>query len=414
LPLNFLFDRTSEMDTLPIDRVPAAAPVHKDSATQARARRRPIAWIAAAALLAALALGTVPRIFAHRALIQQTATLAVPTVSVMRPQAAPPVQEVLLPGDVEAFQQTPIYARASGYLKKWYVDIGGHVKAGQLLAEIDAPEVDDQLRQARADQKQAEANQQLAALTAERYKNLLVSNSVSRQEADVMASDAQAKQALLEAADSNVARLEKLQSYEKVYAPFDGTITARNVDVGALIEAGSAGGPARELFDLAQTSTLRVYVDVPQDYSRQAAARDAGGYLTLSQFPDRKFPGKIARNARAINPVTRTLRLEVDVPNPDGALLPGSYAQVHLQLHAARPGYSLPVNTLLFRPQGVQVATVNKDGVVALKTITIGRDFGSRVEVASGLVGEEAVILNPTDAIAEGTKVRVGTARPQT
>jgi membrane fusion protein, multidrug efflux system len=370
--------------------------------------------IAAALVLAALALGIVPRVVAHRALAQQTAVLAEPTVSVMPPEPAPDLQEVLLPGDVEAFRQTPIYARASGYLKRWYVDIGAQVKAGQLLAEIDAPEVDDQLRQAGADQSQAQANQQLAEVTARRYQDLLVTNSVSRQEADAMASDAKAKQALLEAATSNVARLEKLQSYEKVYAPFDGTITARNVDVGALIEAGSAGGPARELFDLAQTRTLRVYADVPQDYYQQAAAHGAKAYLTLSQFPGRRFGGEIVRNAGAINPVTRTLRLEVDVPNTDGALLPGSYAQVHLQLHAAHPAYSLPVNTLLFRPQGVQVATVGSNGTVVLKTITIGRDFGSRVEVASGLVGDEAIILNPSDAIADGTTVRIATARPQT
>jgi membrane fusion protein (multidrug efflux system) len=370
--------------------------------------------MAAPLVLAALALGIVPRIMAHRALAQQTAVLAEPTVSVMRPQPAPDLQEVLLPGDVEAFRQTPIYARASGYLKKWTVDIGAQVKAGQLLAEIDAPEVDDQLRQARADQNQAQANQQLAEVTARRYRDLLVTNSVSHQQADAMASDAKAKQALLDAATSNVARLEKLQSYERVYAPFGGTITARNVDVGALIEAGSAGGASRELFDLAQTGTLRVYVDVPQDDTRQAVEHGAQAYLTLSQFPGRRFPGEIARNAGAINPVTRTLRLEVDVRNADGALLPGSYAQVHLQLHAAQPTYSLPVNTLLFRPQGVQVATVGSGGTVVLKTITIGRDFGSRVEVASGLAGDEAVILNPSDAIADGTRVRLATARTQT
>jgi membrane fusion protein, multidrug efflux system len=381
--------------------------------TPSSVRRRSILWTAAALVFAALALGVVPRLLARRALAQQTVALAEPTVSVIRPQPAPALQEVLLPGDVEAYRQTPIYARASGYLKKWTVDIGGQVRAGQLLAEIDAPEVDDQLHQAGADQKQAQANQELAAVTAQRYHDLLVSNSVSRQEADAMASDAKAKEALLEAANSNVARLEKLQSYEKVYAPFDGIVTARNVDVGALIEAGSAGGPARELFDLAQTGTLRVYVDVPQDDSRQAAAPGAGAYLTLSQFPGRKFPGQIVRNAGAINPVARTLRLEVDVPNADGALLPGSYAQVHLQLHAAQPAYALPVNTLLFRPQGVQVATVDGHGEVLLKTITIGRDFGSRVEVASGLAGDEAVILNPSDAIADGVKVRVSATGPQ-
>jgi membrane fusion protein, multidrug efflux system len=401
------------MKTPPINHASAPSRVQRDSANPIPAGRRWILRMAAVAFLAALALGIVPRFFAQRALARQTASLAEPTVSVMRPQAAPAMQEVLLPADVEAFRQTPIYARASGYLKKWTVDIGAQVKAGQLLAEIDAPEVDDQLRQARADQKQADANQQLAQVTAQRYRDLLVSNSVSRQEADVMASDAKAKQALLEAADSSVARLEKLQSYEKVYAPFDGTVTARNVDVGALIDAGSAGGPARELFDLAQTGTLRVYVDVPQDYSRQAVAPDAQAYLTLSQFPDRRFPGKIVRNARAINPVARTLRLEVDVPNADGALLPGAYAQVHLELHAAQPRYSLPVNTLLFRPQGVQVATVDGNGAVTLKTITIGRDFGTRVEVASGLAGDESVILNPTDAIAQGAKVRVAAKGPQ-
>jgi membrane fusion protein, multidrug efflux system len=401
------------MDTLPLDRTSAPAPVHGDSAKPARTRRRLIPWIAAAPVLVALALGIVPRMSAQRALARQTASLAEPTVSVMHPQVAPATQEVLLPGDVEAFRQTPIYARASGYLKKWTVDIGGQVKAGQLLAEIDAPEVDDQLRQASADQKQAQANEQLADVTAQRYKDLLVSNSVSRQDADAKSADAQAKQALLEAANSNVARLQKLQAYEKVYAPFDGTITARNVDVGALIEAGSAGGPARELFDLAQTRTLRVYVDVPQDYSRQAMAASARASLTLSQFPGRKFAGEIVRNARAINPVTRTLRLEVDVPNADGALLPGSYAQVHLELRADQPRFSLPVNTLLFRPQGVQVATVDSTGAVDLKTITIGRDFGSRVEVASGLAGDEAVILNPSDAIAQGAKVRVAATGAQ-
>ena len=385
------------MEPLPTDRAPIPAP-----------RRRIVVGIVAVAILAALAIGIVPRTFARRALAEQTAAMAEPTVAVMRPQAAPEMQEILLPGDIEAFQQTPIYARASGYLKQWTVDIGAHVNAGQLLAEIDAPEVDDQLRQARADQKQADADQRLADVTAQRWKDLLASNSVSRQETDMKASDALAKQALLEAANSNVARLEKLQSYEKIYAPFDGTIIARNVDTGALIDAGSAGGPARELFDLAQTGTLRVYVDVPQDYSQQAAAPGAQAYLTLSQFPDRKFPGQIARNAGSINPVTRTLRLEVDVPNADGALLPGSYAQVHLQLHAAQPQYALPVNTLLFRPEGVQVAIVDKNGAVALKTISIGRDFGSRVEVASGLAGNENVILNPTDAIAQGARVRVG------
>ena len=372
-----------------------------------RSRSAAILWGAAAVVMVALAVGIAPRVLAQRALTRQTAALSEAAVAVMHPQPAPQQQEIVLPGDVEAFRQTPIYARASGYLAKWTVDIGSRVTAGQLLAEIDAPELDDQLRQARADRKQALANQQLAQVTAGRYQDLLKTNSVSRQEADAMAADAEAKQALLEAANSNVARLEKLQSYEKVYAPFDGTITARNVDVGALIEAGSAGGPARELFDLAQTGTLRVYVDVPQSTSRQASAPGAKAYLTLPEFPGRRFAGAVARSAGAINPVTRTLRVEVDVPNADGAVLPGAFAQVHLQVNSGQAAWSLPVNMLLFRPQGVQVATVNSQGQVLLKTIAIGRDFGSRVEVASGLSGDEDIILNPSDAIFDGMKVRV-------
>ncbi|MBV8323273.1 MAG: efflux RND transporter periplasmic adaptor subunit [Hyphomicrobiales bacterium] len=372
-----------------------------------RSRSAAILWGAAAVVMVALAVGIAPRVLAQRALTRQTAALSEAAVAVMHPQPAPQQQEIVLPGDVEAFRQTPIYARASGYLAKWTVDIGSRVTAGQLLAEIDAPELDDQLRQARADRKQALANQQLAQVTAGRYQDLLKTNSVSRQEADAMAADAEAKQALLEAANSNVARLEKLQSYEKVYAPFGGTITARNVDVGALIEAGSAGGPARELFDLAQTGTLRVYVDVPQGTSRQASAPGAKAYLTLPEFPGRRFAGAVARSAGAINPVTRTLRVEVDVPNADGAVLPGAFAQVHLQVDAGRAAWTLPVNMLLFRPQGVQVATVNSQGQVLLKTIAIGRDFGSRVEVASGLSGDEDIILNPSDAIFDGMKVRV-------
>ncbi|MBV8420586.1 MAG: efflux RND transporter periplasmic adaptor subunit, partial [Hyphomicrobiales bacterium] len=262
-----------------------------------RSRSAAILWGAAAVVMVALAVGIAPRVLAQRALTRQTAALSEAAVAVMHPQPAPQQQEIVLPGDVEAFRQTPIYARASGYLAKWTVDIGSRVTAGQLLAEIDAPELDDQLRQARADRKQALANQQLAQVTAGRYQDLLKTNSVSRQEADAMAADAEAKQALLEAANSNVARLEKLQSYEKVYAPFDGTITARNVDVGALIEGGSAGGPARELFDLAQTGTLRVYVDVPQSTSRQASAPGAKAYLTLPEFPGRRFAGAVARSA---------------------------------------------------------------------------------------------------------------------
>jgi membrane fusion protein (multidrug efflux system) len=294
-------------------------------------------------------------------------------------------------------------------LKSWSADIGTHVKAGQLLAVIDAPEVDDQLRQARADEQQALANSQLAQVTAQRWQQLLQTNSVSRQETDMKVSDAQAKQALLASTQANVGRLTQLQSYEKVCAPFDGVITARNTDVGALIQAGSAAGPVKELFDIATTSTLRVYVDVPQNDSA-VSVDGIAAYLTLPQFPGRTFPGTIARNTGAINAVTRTLRVEVDIPNPGSTVLPGSYGQVHIALPTAHPGYALPVNTLLYRPQGVQVATVDPQGKVALKTLTLGRDFGTRIEVLTGLGPNDSVILNPSDSIAQGESVHVATS----
>jgi membrane fusion protein, multidrug efflux system len=303
-------------------------------------------------------------------------------------------------------QQTPIYARTNGYLKNWYVDIGAQVKSGQLLATIDAPEVDDQLRQARADVMQARANARIAHVTAQRWQQALQTNSVSHQETDMRVADDEAKQAYLASMESNVARLSHMQSYQKVYAPFDGVITARNVDVGALIEAGSAGGPSRALFDIARTNLLRVYVDVPQSYS-DVAVNGTRAHLALPQFPGRTFSGTVVRNTGAINATTRTLRIEVDIPNAGDTVLPGSYGQLHLTLPTPHPGFSLPANALLYRPQGVQVATVDAQGKVALKTIGPGRDFGSRIEVLTGLAASDAVILNPADSIVSGESVRV-------
>jgi membrane fusion protein, multidrug efflux system len=363
----------------------------------------------AAGFAVALAVGIVPRLDARAALQRQTAALAVPTVQVTLPTVAPPDQTLVLPGDIEAYRQTPIFARTNGYLKAWYADIGTHVKAGQLLATIDAPEVDAELRQAHADAAQAQANDQLAQVTASRWQQLVQTHAVSQQETDIKESDAQAKHAALLAAQSNVARLAQMQSYEKVYAPFDGVITARNVDVGALIDAGSAGGPAREMFDLAQTGVLRVYADVPQN-DAGTSLDGTSACLEVSQIPGTCLPGTVARNAGAINPVTRTLRIEVDVPNANGAVLPGSYGQVRLSLKAARPGLSLPVNTLLYRPQGLQVATVDAQHEVLLKTIKPGRDFGTRIEVASGLAATDRVILNPSDSITNGQAVRVSSS----
>jgi len=381
----------------------------KDAPHPTAPRRSRLILLAATALGLALCAGIWPRLNAQAALTRQTVALAVPAVQVTKPSAAAATQELVLPADIEAERQTPIFARTDGYLKSWSVDIGTHVKAGQLLAVIDAPEVDDQLRQARADEQQALANSQLAQVTAQRWQQLLQTNSVSRQETDIKVSDAQAKQALLASMQANVHRLTQLQSYEKVGAPFDGIITARNTDVGALIQAGSAGGPVKELFDIATTSTLRVYVDVPQNDSA-ASVDGIAAYLTLPQFPGRTFPGTIARNTGTINAVTRTLRVEVDIPNPDASVLPGSYGQVHMALPTARPGYSLPVNTLLYRPQGVQVATVDAQGKVALKTLTLGRDFGTRIEVLTGLGPNDNVILNPSDSIAQGESVHIDTS----
>jgi RND family efflux transporter MFP subunit len=280
------------------------------------------------------------------------------------------------------------------------------VKAGQLLAEIDTPEVDDQLHQARADLNTAEANYRLAEKTAARWQALLKTDSVSKQEADQTQGDMEAKKAALESARFNVARLEKLQAFKKIFAPFDGVITARNTDLGALIDAGSGGGPGKELFHLASTTKLRVYVNVPQVYSRDAVPGMEAD-VTLTEFPGRTFKGSLVRTTQAIDAASRTMLAEVGVDNPTGELLPGAYAQVHLKLRTSNTAVVVPVNTLIFRSEGVQVAVVQPDQRVALKRIVVGRDFGTEVEVVSGLDKGEAVILNPSDSIAAGTQVRI-------
>lgn len=396
---------TQHPEPVPDAREPRQAAQTTPAGLQ-RGRRilRLTAIVAGVALI--IAAGIVPRLNARAALVQQTAALAVPTVQITLPAVAPPEQSLVLPGEIEANQQTPIFARTNGYLKAWYADIGTHVKAGQLLATIDAPEVDAALRQARADAQQAQANAQLAEVTASRWQQLVQTHAVSQQDTDMKQSDAQAKRAALVAAQSNVARLAQMQSYEKIYAPFDGVITTRNVEVGALIDAGSAGGPAKELFDLAQTSTLRVYADVPQGYAG-TSLDGTPACLVVAQLPGRCVQGMVARNSGAINPVTRTLRIEVDVPNAEGAVLPGSFGQLRVSLRTAQPGLSLPVNALLYRPQGLQVATVDAQQHVLLKTIKPGRDFGTRIEVDSGLAATDRVILNPSDSISNGEAVRV-------
>jgi RND family efflux transporter MFP subunit len=371
--------------------------------------RRSHWWIFLLILVVAVLLvvfGILPRIQARTALRQETLRMAVPTVAVVQPKRSAPSQEIVLPANVQAFADAPIYARTNGYLRRWYVDIGSRVKEGQLLAEIDTPEVNQQLRQARADLGSSQANLNLSKITADRYQGLLKTDSVSKQESDNAAGDYEAKQASLQSAQANVKRLEELQSFQRIYAPFSGVITARNTDVGALINSGSTGGNGNELFHIAQPDKLRVYVSVPQIYS-QAAKPGIAADLTLAEFPGRRFQGKLVRTANAIDPTSRTLLVEIAVDNPTGQLFTGSYAEVHFKLPTPTSSLILPVNTLLFRSEGLRVATVGQGQKVELKQITLGHDFGSEVEVVAGLNGNENVIVNPPDSVADGETVRI-------
>lgn len=344
------------------------------------------------------------RVRANTALEHETLANSIPTVAVIDPKVTAGAEEVVLPGNMQAFVDTPIWARASGYLKIWYVDIGARVKQGQLLAEIEAPEVDQQLQQARANLATDEANLKLAQITAERYANLFKTDSVAKQDVDNAVQGAAARVATVNSAQADVARLEQLVAYEKVFAPFDGVITARNVDVGALVDADT-NTPGKELFHLASNSTLRVYVNVPEIYSR-AAKPGVDSYLTLSEFPGRRFHGRIVRNADAIDVNSRTLLVEVDVRNPTGELLPGSYVSVHFKLPSRVEAVTIPVNTLLFRSQGLQVAVV-RNGRTQLVPVVMGHDFGNAVEIVSGITRNDSVIVNPSDSILSGEQVQV-------
>ena len=363
-----------------------------------------IAVVALLIVAAVVIAGVVPRLKARAALRITTYENAIPTVNVIRPKMGAPQNEIVLPGNIQAFNDSPIYARTDGYLKKWYVDIGAHVKAGQLLAEIETPEVDQQLDQARADLNTAQANLQLSKITAERYQGLAQSDSVSKQDVDNATSDFAAKKAMVASAQSNVGRLEELQAFEKIYAPFDGVITARNTDIGHLINSG-AGSPATELFHLAAVQELRVYVNVPQEYS--ALARPGlKADLTLQEFPGKRFPGTLVRTADAIDQASRTLLVEVDVNNRTGELLPGAYAEVHLSVPSGAPTYILPVSALIFRSAGLQVGTVQNGDKTKLVDITPGRDMGNEIEVVSGLNAGDLVIVNPPDSLISGETVR--------
>ncbi|HUJ83714.1 MAG TPA: efflux RND transporter periplasmic adaptor subunit [Candidatus Acidoferrales bacterium] len=351
--------------------------------------------------------GVLPRVKARAALKAATNDLAIPTVSVAHPQLGAPQTEIVLPGNVQAFTDSPIYARTNGYLKKWYVDIGARVKANQLLAEIETPEIDQQLDQARADLNTAEANFALSKITADRYQDLLKTDSVSKQDVDNANGDFAAKKAMVASAQSNVKRLEELQSFEKIYAPFDGVITARNTDIGHLINSG-AGAPATELFHIAAIQELRVYVNVPQQYS-PSAKPGLTADLTLQELPGRRFRGTLVRTADSIDLATRTLLVEVDVDNRSGELLPGAYAEVHLKVPAGTPTLILPVSALIFRSDGLQVGTVENGNRAALKNVVLGHDLGSQVEVVSGLTPDDFVITNPPDSLVSGEIVRIAT-----
>jgi RND family efflux transporter MFP subunit len=396
-----------------IETESTSTPSSTPSRTGRRLRHFLIVVLAAAAALvfaSQIYSGIRTRVDAAARLQQTTEQSAVMAVDVTHPLSAAPTQEVVLPGSTQAFVDSPIYARTSGYLKRWYFDIGARVKEGDLLAEIETPEIDQQLRQARADLDTAKANQDLAQTTADRWQFLLQSGSVSKQETDQAVSNLRAQKAAVEANSANVHRLEDLQSFEKVYAPFDGVITVRSTDIGALINAG-AGTPAQELFHMVSIARLRLFVAVPEVYSR-AAQNGAKASLTLDEFPGERFTGTLVRNSNSIDPASRTLNTEVDVDNPTGRLLPGAYVSMHLKLPEVVRTVTVPVNTLLFRSEGLRVGVV-RNGEAVLEPITIGRDFGSTVEVVSGLDRSASVILNPTDSLITGTPVRANQAKTQ-
>jgi RND family efflux transporter MFP subunit len=353
--------------------------------------------------------GIFTRVHSRAALKQEAQQASVPVVLVTVPKHSDASDELVLPGDVQAFTDAPIYARTSGYLKRWYADIGKHVKAGELLAEIETPEVDAQSRQAKADLATADANNRLSQTTAQRFQDLRKTGLVAQQDVDNAVGDAEAKKAQNESARQNLQRLEQLQGFNRITAPFDGVVTARKVDVGSLVTEGSTTG--QELFHMSSTKRLRVYVQVPQAYAswiRPGMAAD----LTTVDRPQLRHPATVVSTAGSINVATRTLLTELDADNPNGELLPGAYSQVHLPLPAGLKSWRLPSNALLFRADGLHVATVDADNKVHLNTVTIGRDYGAVVEILSGVAGQDRVILNPPDSILDGTVVKVRAEQP--
>jgi RND family efflux transporter MFP subunit len=387
----------------------SAAPAHTVAAVNVNAPaqvpggRRAVGIICAVGLVTAIAWGLHVRAASEASVAHATQAAAILSVNVVQPVEGSKADDLALPGNVQAFTDTPIYSRTNGYLKKWYFDIGAHVRKGDLLAEIETPEIDQQLDQSRAELERMQANADLAGVTSNRWQALLAKHAVSQQEADQTRANYIAAQAAVDASRANVHRLEQLQSYERIVAPFDGAITARNTDIGDLIDAGSGASNPRELFHMDSTGKLRVYVAVPEVYSDSIHDGDSAT-LTQDSNPNEKITGTIVRNANAIDHSTRTLNVEVDVDNAKGVLRPGAYVFVHFQLPAIGNTVTIPSNALLFRAEGLRVGIV-RDDRVQLVPVTIGHDFGNSVEITSGLTAREEVILDPSDSLANGVEV---------
>jgi multidrug efflux system membrane fusion protein len=364
-----------------------------------------IAAILAVVFLVAAIGGLVSRFSERRALAKETETLAITTVGVIHPKVEAPQQELALPSSLQAYIESPIYARTNGYLLKWYKDIGSRVQKGERLADIETPEIDQELQQARATRDQSAAQVEIAKTSARRWENLQKMDAVAQQETDERTNAYSQAQANLAAATANVHRLEELESFKHVYAPFSGVLTRRNIDIGALINAGNTGSN-QQLFNIARIDPIRVYVSVPEIYA--ASVRPGvRASIEIPSLSGQKFSGNVVRNADSIDTTTRTLLTEIDVPNPKGELLPGAYAQVHFDLKIPAVRLSVPVNALMFRSEGTRAAVVDANGKVHLQPVVIGRDYGLDVEILSGLQPSDSVVLNPSDSLEDGQRVSV-------
>ena len=364
-----------------------------------------VAAILAIVFLVAAIVGIASRLSERKALAKETEALSVLNVAVIHPKAEPPQEELVLPSTLQAYIESPIYARTNGYLKKWYRDIGSRVHQGELLADIETPEIDQELLQAKAARDQATAQVEIAKTSAKRWENLQKMDAVAQQETDERNSSYAQAQANFAAADANVRRLEQMESFKHIYAPFSGVITRRNVDIGALINAGNTG-PNQQLFNIARTDPIRVYVSVPEVYA-DSVRPGVRANIQLASIAAQTFSGSVVRNADAIDPATRTLLTEIDVPNRKSEVLPGAYAQVHFALKVQVPRLTIPVNAMLTRAEGTLAAVVDGNNRVHLQRITIGRDYGREVEVLAGIQQSDLIVLNPSDSLEDGQQVAV-------